>query len=158
MQQRVNWSEVLGKHRYVGGAFGWIFLAVHGVINLFRGTIHTFKDDGGAASIAGIDLSQNGEVILALFAGMGITQLLMGVVDLGVAFRYRAATPLLVGFYLAESVFAALSVWFHRPMPVDAPGKFGIVGMAIVGAIAFWSATRRPTADASTQATVGETG
>jgi hypothetical protein len=54
-----------------GGTFAWIFLALHGVMKLVRGSIHVFKDDGGAASIAGIDLSQNGEVILALFAAMG---------------------------------------------------------------------------------------
>ncbi len=56
-------GQALGNDRYPGMAFGWIFLVLIGVMNLGRGSIHVFRCDGGASSIAGIDLSQNGEVI-----------------------------------------------------------------------------------------------
>ena len=98
----------LGNDRYHGMAFGWIFLVGVGILNLGRGGIHLFRADGGAASIAGIDLSQNGEVILSLFATMGLAQILLGVVDLAVALRFRALVPCVVGFHLLQQMGAAL--------------------------------------------------
>ena len=130
--------RALGNEHYRGLAFGWIFLVLHGLMNLGRGAIHTFKSDGGAASIAGIDLSQNGEVILSLFAGMGVGQLLMGVVDLAVGLRFRALAPLLVGYYVVQQIAVSLVIWFWRPMPVDAPGKYvGVVMIAVAGTALF---------------------
>ena len=41
-------------------AFGWTFLVLIGILNLGRGSIHVFKSDGGAGSIAGIDLFLSG--------------------------------------------------------------------------------------------------
>jgi hypothetical protein len=132
----------LGNEHYRGLAFGWIFLVLHGVLNLGRGSIHVFKADGGASSIAGIDLSQNAEVILTLFAAMGLSQLLMGVVDLAVGLRYRALAPLLVGYHLVQQIASALVLWWWRPLPVDAPGKLGALAAIPVVAIAFYCATR----------------
>ena len=98
-------------------AFGWIFLVGVGVMNLGRGSIHVFRNDGGASSIAGIDLSQNGEVILTLFAAMGLTQILMGLIDLAVGLRFRALVPLLVGYHLIHQIGVALILWWWRPLP-----------------------------------------
>ena len=136
-------GQALGSDRYHGMAFGWIFLVLLGVINLGRGSIHVFRSDGGASSIAGIDLSQNGEVILTLFATMGLTQILMGVIDLAVGLRFRALVPLLLGYHLIHQIGAALILWWWRPLPVDAPGKLGAVVVIPVVAAAFFSATRR---------------
>ncbi len=57
------------------------FLFAMGCMNLFRGSTHLLTRDGGAERIAGIDPSQNGEVILTPFATMGLTQLMMAVID-----------------------------------------------------------------------------
>ena len=116
-------GQALGNDRYRGMAFGWILLVLLGVMNLGRGSIHVFRSDGGASSIAGIDLSQNGEVIQTLFAAMGLTQILMGVIDLAVGLRFRALVPLLVGYHLIHQIGAALILWWWRPLPVDAPGN-----------------------------------
>ncbi len=116
-------GQALGNDRYRGMAFGWILLVLLGVMNLGRGSIHVFRSDGGASSIAGIDLSQNGEVILTLFAAMGLTQILMGVIDLAVGLRFRALVPLLVGYHPIHQIRAALILWWWRPLPVDAPGN-----------------------------------
>lgn len=128
---------------YSGGAFGWIFLVAHGVMNLGRGSIHLFKADGGAASIAGIDLSQNGEVILSLFAAFGFGQLLMGAIDLAIGIRFRALTPLLVAYYLILQIGTSLILWGWRPLPLQAPGKYGAVILIPVVALALYSAIRR---------------
>ena len=90
-------AQTLGNQHYGGHAFGWMALLLLGALNLFRGSVHLVKADGGAASIAGIDLSLNGEVILTLFATMGLTQLLIAAIDFAVALRFRALVPFVVG-------------------------------------------------------------
>jgi hypothetical protein len=135
-------GSALSNSHYHGHAFGWIFLLGMGAMNLFRGSIHLFKADGGASSIAGIDLALNGEVILMLFASMGLTQLLMAAVDFAVALRFRALVPWLVGFHLIHQIGAALIVWWWRPLPLPAPGKYGAVALLPVVLLAFFAATR----------------
>lgn len=118
-------SKVLGNHRYRGMAFGWIFLVLMGCMNLFRGSTPLFTADGGAERIAGIDLSQHGAVILTLFATMGLAQLLMAGIDFAVAFRLRALVPAWLVYPLLQHIGAGIILWWWRPLPVDAPGKFG---------------------------------
>ncbi len=71
-------------------ALAWRVVALIGMLNLFRGSIHTFLPDGGAGVIAGFDLSHSRQTIVFLFAVMGIEQLSLGVVDLISAFRAMA--------------------------------------------------------------------
>ncbi len=136
-------GAAIGKDRYRGMAFGWIFLVLIGMLNLGRGSIHLFRSDGGAASIAGIDLSQNGEVILTLFAAMGLSQILLGTIDLAVGLRFRGLVPILVGYHLIHQIGAAWVVWWWRPLPLDAPGKFGALAMLPFVAVAFLCAIHR---------------
>ncbi len=138
--------QALGNDRYQGMAFGWIFLVLIGILNLGRGSIHVFRSDGGAASLAGIDLTQNGEVILTLFASMGLTQILLGVIDLVVALRCRALAPLLLGYHLLQQIGAAIILWRWRPQPVEEPGKLVADVLIPVVAVAFLCGTRRPRA------------
>ena len=159
----MNWidakaGQALGNDRYRGMAFGWIFLVSIGILNLGRGSIHVFRSDGGAASIAGIDLSQNGEVILTLFAGMGLTQILIGMIDIAVGLRFRALAPLLLGYHTLQQIGTAIIVWWWRPLPVEAPGKFGAVLIIPLVAIAWFCSTRpRATPDASEAPIPGQT-
>ncbi len=139
-------GQALGNDRYQGMAFGWIFLVLIGILNLGRGSIHVFRSDGGAASIAGIDLTQNGEVILTLFASMGLSQILLGVIDLAVGLRFRALAPLVLGYHLLQQIGAMIIVWWWRPLPIEAPGKFAAVALIPLVAIAFFCATQRPSA------------
>ncbi len=151
-------ARALANDRYRGMAFGWIFLVSIGLLNLGRGSIHVFRSDGGAASIAGIDLSQNGEVILTLFAAMGLTQILTGVIDIAVGLRFRALAPFLLGYHTLQQIGAAIIVWWWRPLPVEAPGKFGAVIMIPLVAIAWFCSTRpRAMPDASEAPMPGRT-
>ena len=139
---RSRLAGALGNEHYRGHAFGWMFLLLVGAINLFRGSVHVFKSDGGAASIAGIDLTVNGAVILTLFAGMGVTQLLMAAIDFAVALRFRALVSLVVGYHLLQQIGTAIVVWWWRPLPLEAPGKYGALFILPVVLLAFWAATR----------------
>lgn len=141
-------ARALGNEHYRGHAFGWLFLLAMGGLNLFRGSVHLFRHDGGAASIAGIDLSLNGGVILSLFAAAGLGQLLMAAIDFSVALRFRALVPLLTGYHAVSQLGIALILWWWRPLPLEAPGKYGAVAMIPVALLAFWAATRRAGASA----------
>jgi len=150
--ERHRIARALGNEHYRGRAFGWIVLLLFGAMNLFRGSVHLFKTDGGAASIAGIDLTLNGAVILTLFATMGWTQLLMAAIDLSVALRFRALAPVLTGYHLLHQVGAAIILWAWRPLPVEAPGKFGalvILPVALLGFLAAASKRNVPVAEAA---------
>jgi hypothetical protein len=64
--------------------------------------------------------------------------LLMGAMNL-----FRASMPWLAGFHLLQQVGAALVVWWRRPLPLPAPGKYGAVAILPVVSLAFFAATRR---------------
>lgn len=120
-----------------------MLLVLFGAMNLFRGSVHLLKSDGGASSIAGIDLSQNGEVILTLFAAAGLVQLLMAAIDFAVAFRFRALVPWVMGYHAIQQIGATIIVWWWRPLPLAAPGKYGAALMVPVALVGLLAATRR---------------
>jgi len=127
---------------YRGSPLAWQFLLLLGVLNLGRGGIHLFADDGGAGRIAGIDLAQNREVIVMLFAIMGLDQIVWGLVDLAVALRQRSLVPVVLAISLAKQLISAAIMWLYKPLPVPAPGKYGAVLTLPLFALAFLLALR----------------
>ena len=96
-------------------ALAWRVVALIGMLNLFRGSIHTFLPDGGAGVIAGFDLSHSRQTIVFLFAVMGIEQLSLGVVDLIVAFRARWLAIPMLWFHTLEQTAAEIVFVFYKP-------------------------------------------
>lgn len=132
---------------YRGSPLAWLFLLALGLVNFGRGGIHLFADDGGAGRIAGIDLARNGEVIVMLFAVMGLDQIAWGVVDVFVALRQRSFVPIVLAVSFAKQVLGALVLWVYKPLPVPAPGKYGAVLTLPLFALAlFLSLRERPAA------------
>jgi len=111
-------------------------IAVLGLINFFRGSIHVFAPDGGLQLIAGLDTSSAPQIALSLIAAVGAGQLAFGLVDfLAVFFQRALIRPLLLihTMQLALGVFL-LFVW--RPMPHDVPGQWGaLASLVIVGLV-----------------------
>lgn len=102
-------------------AFPWLWLGM----NAFRGAVHVFAPDSGAGRIAGLDLAHDGGAIVSLLAAVGIDQLAWGAIVLGVLTRHRGWIPLVLAFLLAKQVAAVALLRWWKPLPVDAPGKFG---------------------------------
>jgi len=107
---------------YSGSMLSAYFLTLFSVLTIVPGCIHTFAPDGGAGSIAGLDLSQNGRAIIALFAWAGATQIAFGLAALIVSLRYRTLVPLMLVFAVVERTLHALNAWVlkgtvagHRP-------------------------------------------
>jgi hypothetical protein len=127
---------------YHGRPIAWRVLLALGVIDLVRGSIHLFASDGGAGQIAGIDLAHGGDVIVMLFAVTGINQILWGVLNLLAGLRYRAFVPLLLALQTIEQALAIWVLWFFKPLPVAAPGKFGVLLTFPILALALWASLR----------------
>lgn len=108
-----------------GEALAWWVVALFGILNLFRGSVHTFLPDGGAGVIAGFDLSHSRQTILFLFAVMGVDQLSVGVVDLIIAFRARALALPALWFHTLQLTAAEIVFVLYKPAPGRPPGMIG---------------------------------
>lgn len=68
--------------------------ALLAILSTVRSLIHMFSADGGAGSIAGMDLTVAGaEGIIFAFALWGSSQLLMALIQLLAVIRYRSLIP-----------------------------------------------------------------
>lgn len=97
--------------QYQGSRYAAWFLALYGVGWIVPGMIHSFLPDGGAGTIAGLDLSHDRKLILGLFAWAGATQIAHGIVTLIVALLYRSLVPLFLVVSLLERILLSWSAW-----------------------------------------------
>jgi membrane protease YdiL (CAAX protease family) len=80
------------------------------LVVLVRSCIHLFASDGGAKSIAGIDISvAGGENIIAIFHQWGAIQLILAALLLLLFFRYPGFTPLIVLTLAIDPIMRAIS-------------------------------------------------
>jgi hypothetical protein len=127
---------------YRGAPIAWWLLVALAVGNAVRGGIHLVADDGGAASIAGIDLARGGDTIVMLFALLGIDQLVWAAIDLAVALRHRAWVAAVLLVTLVKQAAGAAVLWLWRPLDAPAPGKYAALAMLPVLAAGLVAATR----------------
>ncbi|MEP3694282.1 MAG: hypothetical protein ABJM99_04885 [Parasphingorhabdus sp.] len=114
----------------------WVFYALT-AITLWRSQHHMLSPDGGAQSIATIPLDSYSDgaaaTIIAVFAQWGLIQLLVGMLMLLAAFRYKSMVPLLWLILLVEWTGRGLIGQFK---PVEtlatAPGQIGNLVMPII--------------------------
>lgn len=122
------------------------FLAFLALGTIIPGLIHSFLPDGGAGSIAGLDLNAGGPVIIGTFAWAGATQLAYGTLMLLVALRYRALVPLFFLIILMERSLIALNTWVLKPAgtghhPPEAYATLAL--LPLVAAALYFSLKRR---------------
>ena len=111
--------------------------AVIAVLSAIRSCIHLLAPDGGAGSIAGMDLSVAGaNGIVFAFALWGSAQLVYAIMQLAVAFRYRSLVPLMYLLLIVETLLRMLVghwkpvTFLHRPP--GAIGNYVILPLAIL--------------------------
>jgi hypothetical protein len=106
-------------------------------LTIARSCIHILAPDGGAGSIAGINLSvAGGSNIVSTFAFWGLSQLLMGFVYLVAFFRYKSLIPFMYMLIIAE-YSGRIIIGFIKPLevthtPPGAIGNYIIVPLAIL--------------------------
>jgi len=98
----------------------YLFMLV-AIVSAVRSSIHLLAPDGGAGSIAGMDLSVAGAPeIISSFALWGSAQLIYAFIQLAVAFRYRSLVPFMY-FLFVETLLRMLVghmkpvTFSHRP-------------------------------------------
>jgi hypothetical protein len=97
------------------------------IVSAVRSCIHLLAPDGGAGSIAGLDLTVAGaDGIVFAFALWGSAQLVYAFVQLGVAFRYRSLIPFMYVLLIVETLLRML-VGRMRPVHFahTPPGAIG---------------------------------
>lgn len=93
-----------GPHLAVWGAMAWL------VAITVRSLIHMLLPDGGAQSIATIDVAvAGGSNIVALFGQWGASQLLLALLLWALLLRYRGLVPLVLAVFAAEPVLRGVA-------------------------------------------------
>jgi hypothetical protein len=125
----------------------WAFYPIT-ILTVGRSLVHVFREDGGAQSIATIPLDTfdagGAEAVVSLFAFWGLSQLLLGVVFVVVALRYRALIPFMYVLILAEYA-GRIGVGSVKSLPTTGvpPGAYlnlVLIVAAILGLVlSFWT-------------------
>lgn len=93
-----------------------IITALYLLVVVVRSFVHLFASDGGANSIAGIDISvEGGDNIVAIFHQWGAIQLMLAGLLCVLFFRYPGFTPLVVLTLAIDPIMRAIA---GQMMPV----------------------------------------
>lgn len=132
-----------------GSKISFYVFAIYAILSTVRSCIHIFSSDGGAGSIAGLDLTVPGaDGIIFSFALWGSSQLLFAIIQLIVILRYRALIPLMYLMLVIEILLRQL-VGIMKPVtfahtPPGAIGNQLILPLSIIMLIfTIWSALKQ---------------
>jgi hypothetical protein len=109
---RINLKKVLPSDlsSFAGYRVVRIATTFYLLVIIARSSIHLFASDGGANSIAGIDISvAGGDNIVAIFHQWGATQLLLALFLSLLFIRYPGMTPLIVLTLALEPVMRLIA-------------------------------------------------
>lgn len=99
---------------YRGSALAAWFLMLAAVLEFVPGCIHFLLPDGGAGVIAGLDLTQGGQTIIAVFAWFGAVQIPMAILLFVIGLRYRTLVPLGLLFLILSRGLMSIDGWFFK--------------------------------------------
>lgn len=99
---------------YRGSQLAAWFLMLAAVLEFVPGCIHYFLPDGGAGVIAGLDLTHNGQTIIAVFAWFGAVQIPMAILLFVIGLRYRTLVPLGLLILILSRSLMAVDGWFFK--------------------------------------------
>jgi len=136
---------------YSGASISAWFLTFVAFLTLGPGLIHSFLPDGGAQSIADLDLRDRRDVVIGVFRWEGATQLAFGLGMLVVSIRYRTLTPLFLALSLLQAALIALQGWVLSP-PANGhhpPAHFGAIALAALSALFLALSLRNPRASSA---------
>ncbi len=128
-------------NQYPGHKVGvWLFVLIT-IMTIGRSLVHIFAADGGAQSIATIPLDQfttdGANAVVTMFAFWGQSQLLLGIVFVLVAWRYRSMIPLMYVLILLEYA-GRIAIGLNKPLltidtPPGATGNLILIVLSIIG-------------------------
>jgi len=120
-------------------------VAILGLINLGRGSIHMFAPDGGLQMIAGLDISTAPQILLSFIAAVGAGQLSFALVDVAAVVRFRTFVRPLLLIHTAQQILTVFLLFVWRPLPHDVPGQWGaLAALVIIGFFTALEYSRKP--------------
>lgn len=131
----------------------WVFYPLT-ALTLWRSQHHLFAEDGGAQSIANIPLDTYPDgaagTVIAIFALWGLSQLIIAMIYLAAAVRYRSLIPFLYLLFILEY---AVRTWSVMAKPIEAvgstPGIVANVPFILIGTLMFGLSLWAPKKDQS---------
>lgn len=122
----------------------WL-LGLLGAVKLVTGLIHFLLPDGGAGVIAGLDLGEQRDVIVGVFAWVGAIQIGSALVIALVLWRARPLVPaLMLVFALEQGLLALSAFWLKPPALGHPPGHWGaLVWVVLLAGGALLTVRRR---------------
>lgn len=90
------------NNEYKGLAIAKITFVIIVIMSIVRSLIHIFAPDGGASSIAGMDLSAGSKEIIFVFALWGSAQLVQAIIQLVVYLKYKSLIPFMYLIFILE--------------------------------------------------------
>ena len=145
----MDWSRLFPKIEkdYTGSKIPFYFLILIAIVSTIRSLIHVIAPDGGAHSIAGIDVTvQGGANIIAIFAQWGALQLLLALFYWLAIFRYRFLVPAMLAVVVMEQLFR-MGAGQLKPLEISSPPPGAIESEVLlpIAVVAFlWSLYRNP--------------
>ncbi len=141
---------------YRGSRWVVVAMGMYTVLLTARSLIHMFAADGGANSIATIDISvEGGDNIVGLFAQWGALQLMLACMVWVVVLRLRVLVPLMALFLFFEPILRA-AMGSLKPITTDgtAPGAafndFALIPLGVLLVLSITTIrTATPNAEAS---------
>ncbi len=129
---------------YRGSPLAAWFLMLAALLEFVPGCIHFFLPDGGAGVIAGLDLTQGGQTIIAVFAWFGAVQIPMAILLFVIGLRYRTLVPLGLLFLILSRGLMSIDGWFLKGVACGRhPPEHYASPIAVVLALGFlWLALR----------------
>ena len=120
----------------------WFFYLIT-LVTVIRSCIHIFKDDGGAQSIATIPLDTftdaGASSVIFIFAYWGLSQLMFGLIQVMVAFKYKSLIPLMYLMLVIEYGGRFIISLFRTIQTTgQAPGGIGNKVLPIICLVMFF--------------------
>ena len=109
---KFNVKKILPKNPAEINGATWVRVvtAIYLGVMVGRSAIHLFSADGGANSIAGIDIDvEGGDNIIAIFHQWGAIQLILAVFLLLLLLRYPGFTPLILLTLALDPIMRAIA-------------------------------------------------
>jgi hypothetical protein len=125
----------------------YVFMLI-ALLSTVRSCIHLFAPDGGAGSIAGMDLSAAGaDGTIFAFALWGAAQLVYALIQLLVAFRYRSLVPFMWLLLILETLLRTLvghtkPVTFAHTPPGAIANRVVLVLAVLMLALSLWTSRK----------------
>jgi len=138
-------------NRYQGNRLALYFFYLITLVTIVRSCIHIFAADGGVQSIATIPLDSytlGVEAVVFIFGQWGIAQLMVGLMYLMVALRYRCLVPLMYLFIFFEwSTRIMLGLFKSIETTGTAPAATGQIVLVVLVPVLFYLAVRQSSAN-----------